>query len=154
MFDEPAELNSSKFVSVRVVSRELRLQIDPLKWWSEVVNGADQLKQQFGRAFPIAVCFLGIPESEADVERLFSYTGDILDRKRNRLGDTNLRILAVINDYYKQKNFNFDLLMSDDTSDGSKSSFCGAGGGSEENQSGRTRKMMLRLSAENVAFVR
>jgi hypothetical protein len=99
------DVNSRAKVSTCTTSVEVELavylgddpesnrKIDIFLWWYS-------RKTQFPRLFALAESYLIIPASSASSERVFSAAGNLVDKKRNRMGSKNLNILLNLKFYY------------------------------------------------------
>ncbi len=65
-------------------------ETDPLKWW------AREGKSLFPRLYLLATKYLSIPATSVPSERVFSTAGDIISRKRNRIGEEGARMLICL----------------------------------------------------------
>ncbi len=62
----------------------------PFSWWTS------EGRQQFPHMFQLAMQYLAIPATSVPAERVFSAAGEIISKKRNRIGDKNARMLIVL----------------------------------------------------------
>ena len=76
----------NKFLEIPCEERES----DPLKWWQ------DEGKEKFPMLCKLASKYLSIPATSVPSERLFSSAGEVISKKRNRIGDENAEMLVVL----------------------------------------------------------
>jgi hypothetical protein len=62
---------------------------DPLKWWHEN-------RLRFPNVALVARQLLGVPATSVASERAFSKAGDIITKKRNRLGPTKAEMVLFL----------------------------------------------------------
>ena len=63
---------------------------DPCQWW------ANEGKKRFPLMQQLASKYLAIPATSVPSERVFSAAGEVISKKRNRIGDDNARMLTVL----------------------------------------------------------
>ncbi len=63
---------------------------DPCQWW------ANEGKKRFPLMHQLAAKYLAIPATSVPSERVFSAAGEVISKKRNRIGDDNARMLTVL----------------------------------------------------------
>ncbi len=63
---------------------------DPFSWWQK------EGKRKFPHLFSLAMKYLSIPATSVPSERVFSAAGEVISKKRNRIGDNNARMLTVL----------------------------------------------------------
>ena len=83
---EVNEINSYLDISA------VNLSVDPILWW---VSNLEQFPHLSNFAFEI----LSIPASSVPCEQIFSKSGDLITRKRNRLSDENIRYSICLNSW-------------------------------------------------------
>ncbi len=63
---------------------------NPFTWWTK------EGKQRFPQMYHLAVKYLAIPATSVPSERVFSAAGEVISKKRNRIGDNSARMLIVL----------------------------------------------------------
>jgi hypothetical protein len=69
---------------------------DPIEWW-------EKNKIRFPTLHKLAFDILCIPETSVPSEQIFSKTGDLITKKRNRLSSKNIHTCMCLDSWLKFK---------------------------------------------------
>ncbi len=83
---DAADMDLKNFFSLPLQPRNS----NPLTWW------AKEGRRKFPQMYSLAVKYLSIPATSVPSERVFSAAGEVISKKRNRIGDKNARMLVVL----------------------------------------------------------
>ena len=96
--EKPPEAESLEEVAAKEVDRymdETYTRDDPLKWWATNQHSYPRCMSHLARKY------LAIPASSVPSERIFSLTGNLVNKKRSQLSPENIDRLVFLNKNYK-----------------------------------------------------
>ena len=64
---------------------------------------------------PVVRQYAGMPISSSKPEAVFSYTGEVVTKKRNGLHVSSVEAMAVVNDFTRQPDYSFDAVLKEIT---------------------------------------
>ena len=83
---EESDVDLRNYFSLPLLARKA----SPFNWW------ASEGKKRFPHLFLLATKYLAIPATSVPAERVFSASGEVISKKRSRIGDDCARMLIVL----------------------------------------------------------